>query len=263
MQKISVLIPVFNEGERLKIVFNALVQEWPKEFKLKELIFVNDGSTDKTLQLIKKQSKILAKILKVPVKIVSYKQNYGKGYAVKKGMAIATGDLLLLTDVDMSTPFSELKKFLIDKKLANKVMVGTRKNGHSTVTIAQPLYRQILGRIFTYLAQFILDLKVSDFTCGFKLFTKDAYKRIYPLMQINRWGYDAELLFLAKKNDFTISEKPVTWANDQRSKVSLLKDIIRSLADLFIIRLNDWRGIYTPASARDNLKVGILSWFKI
>lgn len=263
MQKVSVLIPVFNEEERLKIVFDALVQTWPKEIRLKEIIFVDDGSTDQTVKIIKRKSNFLSKNLGVPIKLISYKQNRGKGYAVKKGMQVSIGDLLLLTDVDMSTPFTELEKFFINKKTKGEVIVGTRKNGHSTVVIAQPLYRQVLGKMFTYLTQFILRVKVSDFTCGFKIFNKNVYKSIYPLMKIDRWGYDAEILFLAKKNNFVISEVPVLWANDQRSKVNIFKDMVRSLFDLFNILLNDWRGIYTPTAARDTLKVGILSWLKI
>ncbi len=262
MQKISVLIPVFNEAERLEIIFQALAQAWPKRFKLQEVLFVDDGSTDQTARLIKKQLPFLRSKLRVPVKLLSYQVNRGKGHAVKVGLQAATGDLLLLTDVDMSTPFSELQKFFARRVVASQVMVGTRKNGKSTVLLAQPLYRQIMGKGFTYLTQLLLGIKISDFTCGFKLFERKAYQTIAPMMKINRWGYDAEILYLAKKYQFTMTEVPVSWSNDERSKVNLLRDVVKSLLDLLAIRLYDWRGSYTLVSDRDTLKTGLFSWLK-
>lgn len=263
MLSISVLVPVFNEVARLPIVVEALLHQWPRNFSLKEVVFVNDGSTDQTLRLLKQVASHLRSALNVKVKIISYADNRGKGYAVKQGMQAATSEWLLLTDVDMSTPFSELKKFVGKRDQLGDVVIGTRKNGHSTVTVAQPWHRQLLGRVFTGLARLILGLPVTDFTCGFKLFKREAYQAMATSMVVERWGYDAEILFLAKKNGFAIREVPVTWANDQRTKVSLLQDALRSLVDLLTIRLNDWRGIYTPVSARDTLKAGLLSWRKI
>ncbi len=262
MKNISVLIPVYNEEERLSIVFEALLKTWPKSVSLKEIIFVNDGSTDMTIKIIKSKSKRIVRKLGVPVRLVSYPENRGKGYAVKQGMRAATGDYLLISDVDMSTPFAELVKFRTKVMSGSDVTVGTRKNGHSTVVVAQPIYRQLLGKGFTYLSQFILGMSVSDFTCGFKVLNRDAYKMIGRKMMVERWGYDAEILYLAQKSNLYISEIPVAWYNDKRSKVNLMKDIAQTLSDLLAIRLNHIRGIYSEGRVRDTLKVGVLPWAK-
>ena len=167
-------------------------------------------------------------------------------------MATAQGDWALLIDVDMSTPFGELSKF---ERLSHdsEVIVGTRKNGHSTVVVAEPIYRQVLGKVFTYLTQFVLGLQVSDFTCGFKLIKKDAYKDIAPKMRVERWGYDAEILYLASKSNYAIAEVPVEWYNDARTKVSLIKDMVRSLFDLIQIKWSGVTGCYESETTRGNL----------
>jgi len=259
MKNISVVVPVYNEEERLKIVIEALLKSWPKRYSLKEVIFVDDGSADKTREILAAKRKILSKKLGVIVKVMGYKDNCGKGYAVKTGLAAAKGEWALLIDVDMSTPFSELAKF---EKVStnNEVVVGTRKNGHSTVVVAQPLYRQVLGKAFTYLTQFILGVKVSDFTCGFKLIKRGAFQDIADKMRVARWGYDAEILYLASKDNYQIAEIPVKWYNDARTKVNLVKDIVRSLADLLQIRWSDMVGRYDSETTRGNLKRRVVLW---
>src|SRR5690606_10676654 len=155
----------------------------------------------------------LEKNTKAEVKIVSYKINRGKGYAIKRGMLASNTDYSLMVDADMSTKLSELKKFSSFIKNNVDVVVGTRKNGESTVTLPQPLYRQLMGRVFTLLSNIILNTWVTDFTCGFKLFSQDARLAIFPEAKINGWGYDAEILYLARKMSFEINEKAVLWAN--------------------------------------------------
>lgn len=259
MKNISVIVPVYNEEERLKIVLEALLKSWPKKYSLQEVIFVDDGSTDKTRKILAAKHNTLSKKLNVPVEVLGYNENRGKGYAVKIGLAAAEGEWALLIDVDMSTPFSELAKFETASKKSD-VVVGTRKNGHSTVVVAQPLYRQVLGKAFTYLTQFILGVKVSDFTCGFKLIKKDVYQDIADKMRIARWGYDAEILYLASKDNYQIAEIPVKWYNDARTKVNLVKDIARSLTDLLQIRWSDVAGRYDSETTRGNLKRRVVLW---
>lgn len=263
MNTLSIVIPVYNEEKRLRKTFKALycgVKKTP--FILSEIIFVDDGSKDGTLSLIKKEKSGLEKKLAIDVKIVSYFVNSGKGYAIKRGMEEASGDYLLFMDADISTPLSELSK-LSEKIDLSDIVIGTRKNGHSTVIVPQPLYRQILGHGFTYLTQLILNVWVTDFTCGFKLLTKDAYKKISPKMQIDGWGYDAEIMYLAKKFGFSISEVPVEWSNDKATKVSLFKDIYRSLKELIAIRYNDFSYAYNDSVSYATLKEKFFSWAKI
>lgn len=232
MKSISIIIPVFNEEKRLEKTFKALkALSLPRGLRLEEVIFVDDGSTDKTFSMLGE----FRRTQNLPITMVSYKQNKGKGYAVKKGISEARGDFALLFDADISTDLSELSKFMKHIKNGEDVIIGTRKNGYSTIVKRQPLIRELMGRVFTIFTQIALSMKVTDFTCGFKLFSKKAYKQIFKTCQINGWGYDAEILFLASKHNFTIREVSVIWSNDNATKVVLYKAIPKSIYEILKI----------------------------
>lgn len=259
---LSILIPVYNESERLEKTFSALADGLVcKQLTLTEIVFVNDGSTDNTSQMISEVKSELEKKSRSKVKVVTYKKNKGKGYAVKMGMLKASGDYLLLIDADISTPLVEIVKFEKYVRKDVNVVIGTRKNGKSTVIVAQPMYRQLLGRGFTLVSQIILNTWVSDFTCGFKLFSRNAYRKIGSEMKIKRWGYDAEVMFLSRKYGYDINEVAVKWSNDDRSKVRLVRDIIGSFIELLQIRTNDFRGVYTRV-IRGNLIEKVFPWIQ-
>lgn len=239
MKNLDIIIPVYNEALRLKITFQALNSFVPpRGIKINKIIFVNDGSSDNTLTKLKNIR------LKFSKKIISYTHNQGKGNAIKLGFLNATADYALFVDADMSTPLTELVKFMPFIKQNIPVIIGTRKNGHSTVTVHQPWVREHLGRVFTLLSQLILNTWVTDFTCGFKVFSRPAYTTIAPLMAISRWGFDSEIIFLSKIFDFTIQEKSLTWADNRNSRVNLLPDIFLSFKELIQIRLNHSLGKY-------------------
>ena len=232
MKSISIIIPVFNEEKRLTKTFKALLElKLPRGLKLEEIIFVDDGSHDKTFSMIGE----FRRTNTLPVVIISYRSNKGKGYAVKRGVLEAKGDFILLFDADISTAFSELKKFMKHIKNGENVIIGTRKNGHSTVVKHQPRIREVLGRGFTIFTQKALSMKVTDFTCGFKLFSKKAYRKIFKASQINGWGYDAEIIYLANKYGYKIREVAVIWSNDNATKVVLYKAIPRSVYEILKI----------------------------
>jgi len=236
MKTLSFVIPIYNEEKRLSKTFLALKNfSAPKELSLKEIIFVNDGSTDKSEFIIKSEKSKIEQKLKATVKIVSYTQNKGKGYAVKQGMLVSNSDYTLFFDADMSTSLSEINKFLPFIKEGANVIIGTRKNGKSTVIVHQPKLRELLGRSFTLITKTALRLNVTDFTCGFKAFSKEAKNKIFKVSKINTWGYDAEILFLANKYKFAIQEKAVTWSNDKETKVKLYKAIPQTFMELFLI----------------------------
>ena len=168
----------------------------------------------------------------------------GKGFAVRKGMLASTADYSLLTDADIATPLTEINKFLPFIKAGLDVVVGTRKNGHSTVTVHQPLLRENMGKVFTALSRLVLGVNVTDFTCGFKVFKKEARTAIFKRAVINRWGYDSEILFLAHKLGYNMVERSVAWADQKNTKVKLLVDTFNSLKELLEIRLNYFSGKY-------------------
>ena len=256
MKSISFIIPCYNEEKRINKTFDALKNaKLPRGLRLEQVIFVNDGSKDKTVEKINK----FTKKSNLQINLISYKQNRGKGNAIKVGMAESKADYTLFFDADMSTPLSELRKFASLMKHEVDVIIGTRKNGHSTVIKHQPLYRELLGKVFTKITQTVLQVNNSDFTCGFKAFSKKATLDIFEDAKISGWGYDAEIVFLAHKKGFSVKEMPVIWENDERTKVDLKSAIIKTLFELGQIR---WYHSIKPAFALVSTNLKLSSQFK-
>lgn len=231
---LSVIIPVFNESKRLDNLDKVISYLESKKDLKSEIVVVNDGSTDETLSLLKKLKEM---------KIISYNKNRGKGFAVKTGMLGASGDYRLFLDVDLSTPIEELEKVLQQIPKFG-VIIGSRKTDSAKVLVKQSFLRENLGKGFTKLSQIILQVGVSDFTCGFKCFSKEAAEAIFNKVRVDRWGFDSEVLFLSKKYGYTVKEVPVSWANDKNTKVRFPQDIFNSFAELITIRLNNFLGKY-------------------
>jgi len=242
---ISLIIPVYNEQSRLSGCVDVLTS-WKagRGYSIHEIIFVNDGSTDGTLQKLRRVKNKISKFQHAPVRIISYRKNKGKGFAVKSGVFAASGDFILTLDVDMSTHPGEIHKFLRAIQRGADVIVGTRKNGHSTVIEHQPFLRETFGHIFTALTHAIVPSRVTDYTCGFKAFRKNAGYTIFSQLTVNRWAYDVESLSLATKYGFTIAEVPVIWTDKEGTKVELWRDAPMSLLALLQIRLNYLIGQY-------------------
>lgn len=262
MITISFVIPVYNEEKRLDNTFKALSElQLPRGLKLEEVIFVNDGSTDKTSKILferirelsaSKTSRIAS--LARSIKTISYKENMGKGYAVKQGMLASTSDYTLMFDADMSTPLSEIAKFMPFMEKNIDVVIGTRKNGASTVIKHQPLLREAMGHVFTQIAKTVLQTNVTDFTCGFKAFSKAAKEYIFSQSTINGWAYDSEVIFLSQKGGFSLAEKSVIWGNENGSKVNLFKAIPQTVYELLLIRKNNLMRVYqTPILVQPSL----------
>lgn len=229
---LSVIIPLYNEANRVANLHRIYKYLNTKKFNW-EIILVNDGSADNTQKEVKKMLKSYAF---KNTKLITYSQNKGKGFAIKTGMLKATGEYRLFTDIDLSTPIPEFNKFLPYLKKFD-VIIGSRKMVGSKVIIRQQSLREKLGKGFTKLSQITLQLNTTDFTCGFKCFSKIAAEAIFSSQRINGWGFDAEVLFLAKKFEYKIKEIPVKWSNDPRSRVKFPQDIMNSLLDLLKIRL--------------------------
>lgn len=233
---LSIIVPVYNEEKRLTRGIAEILRFIDEQTFRVELIVVNDGSTDATLKLLKK--------LKHPsLRIISYEENQGKGYAVREGMNNAKGDFRLFMDVDLSTPIEELQKFLPYFKNFD-VIIGSRRTKDSAILVHQPFLRERLGSVFTWLSSILLGVRVSDFTCGFKCFSRKAAGKLFSLQCLHGWGFDSEIIFLAHKKGFLIKEAPVTWSNDSETRVVLIKDVFLSLIDLTKIRVNDFLGKY-------------------
>lgn len=232
---LSVIVPVYNETARLGNL-KKIARYLAALPVSSELIVVDDGSRDDTLAWLRKNQSLGFQLL-------SYPRNRGKGYAIKQGMLQARGKYRLFMDVDLSVPLEHLAQFLPHLEKFDLVF-ATRKSGTARVLVKQSLVRETLGKGFTLISRACLGLPVSDFTCGFKGYSAQAARQLFTRARVERWGFDSELMFLAKKLGLRHKEVPVVWKNDPRTKVRFPQDIIRSLLDIVAIRWHSWRGRY-------------------
>lgn len=233
---LSIVIPVYNEEKRLHKTFSALTEFYKRDlFSHVEAIFVDDGSKDGTVEMIRTSK------LPMPFRVISYTPNRGKGRAVAEGMRASEMDYALMCDADISTSFEEIIKFMPHLQKGEDVVIGTRKSKEARMIKPQPFIRRNLGRCYTLLADMITGLSVSDFTCGFKIFSRKARAAVFPHVRIDRWSYDTEILFLANKKGFHIVEVPVNWTNDVNTRVRLYKDAAKSFIDILRIRFFSYK----------------------
>ena len=237
--QISVIVPAYNEAKRLGTTLESISQYFSMRGTAVEIIVVDDGSTDRTAELAVEFSKNAPE-----VKLISYPHNRGKGYAVKFGMANARGTLLLFDDADGATPIAEIARLEAAIDAGAAVAIGSRAK-HSDETAVKALwYRKLIGRTFNLIVNTLIVPDISDTQCGFKLFTRAAADRIFPRQTSERFSFDVELLFLARKGGFAIAEVPVNWHNVPGSKVNLAVDSMAMLLDIFRFRWRYLRGSY-------------------
>ena len=230
--KISVIIPAYNEEENIVSTIKSVIDYFLNKGLIYEIIVVDDGSTDKTASLISAMPEI---------KLFQFSKNRGKGAAVRQGMRIADGDLKLFMDADNSTKISELDHFLPKINSGYDVIIASRSLKESQIK-PQVWFKVLAGKIGNKLIRLMAVPGVLDTQCGFKLFTKEA-ATLFAKQTINCWGFDFEILFLAKRNNFKILEMPITWINNPGSRVKG-SDYFKTFIELIKIRLNDLQRKY-------------------
>jgi dolichyl-phosphate beta-glucosyltransferase len=235
MLNLSIIIPAYNEEHRIQKTLEKIINYLKRKKYNYEIIIVDDGSKDNTINVIKNIKDKKIKILKNEI-------NRGKGYSVKKGILNAKKDWILFSDADLSTPIEELDNFT--KYLDYDIIIGSRNLKESNIMIHQPFYRAYPGKIFSYLVRLITIRGIKDTQCGFKLFKKEIAHKIFNKQTIDRWGFDVELMYIAHKYKYKIKELPVIWLNDEKTKLNLFKDSTRMFLDLIKIRINDLKGLY-------------------
>ena len=235
---LSLIIPLYNEENRLSKSLTKISQYFSKQKYAYEVIFVNDGSKYATLELIEKLVKN-----KPEFKLISNSANWGKGNAIKKGMLQAKGKYVIFTDIDLSTPLEELPKLITKLENCN-VAVGVRRHKQSQVLKHQSFIREFLGQCFTIMTKMLVGKDIIDATCGFKGFRKTVKDKIFNQMKVNRWAFDAEILYLAKKYHYKIGQVPVIWKNDTGTKVNMIRDGVGAFVDLIRIKMWDVIGEY-------------------
>lgn len=238
MKSITLVIPTYNENGRIKKTIETLKKGvYLYGQKLQEIIFTDDGSTDETLELLKSSRKAIERKIKARVKIISYEKNKGRGFAIRQAVLHAKGDYVLYTDADFSIPLSNIKKFIPYMKKDYDVIIGSKKIKGAQEIVKRSLVRRIVGYGHSMMVYLSLGVFVWDFQGGFKLFSKRFVKKIFPYLQINRWGFDMEVIYLAQKLRYKLKEIPVRWGHvENNSKVILVRDIFRSLYEMARIK---------------------------
>jgi len=241
----SILIPAYNEEERMGASLGAVLAFVSRHGWKAEILVIDDGSTDGTAELVSRFAR-----QNPAVKLLKNPGNRGKGYSVRHGLQQARGDLVLFTDADFSTPIREADKLFSALEAGADVAIGSRWMESRLQMQRQPLYRQVVGRMFNLVLWAILRLNYKDTQCGFKAFRRSAAQVLSSLQLVERWGFDAELLFLARKLRLHVTEVPVEWAHDHRSKIRVFRDGFRMLADLLLIRWHQIWGKYKLRRAK-------------
>lgn len=210
-----------------------------RDFAFIEVIVVDDGSADRTAAVVQQCALSDSRI-----RLVSNPGNRGKGYAVRHGFQEARGEWVLFTDADLSTPIDEVEKLeaAIDRTHADGA-IGSRAIDRSLIGVRQSAFREASGRFFNFVMRLLTGLPFRDTQCGFKLFNAKLARSVASKQQIDGFGFDVELLFIAKKHGFHVMEVPVRWNNVEGTKVSLWRGL-SAFADPWQVRRNDWRGLY-------------------
>ncbi len=235
--KYSIIIPSYNEEKRIESTLTSIEKFFKEKNDDVEIIVVNDGSKDKTSEVVQKNQALYKNI-----KLIEFPDNSGKGNAIKIGAENSSGDYILFTDADDSTPIEEIVNF--QKHLENyEIIIGSRKLEKSIIEIEQPLHRKIIARIGHF---FISNLvkNIKDTQCGFKLVKKDIALKIFAKQKIKRFGFDVEFLAIAQLYNLKILELPIKWKNVSGSTFRPILDSILTIKDLITIRYNLFRKKY-------------------
>ena len=230
--KLSVIIPAFNEAERLPATIDA-AYKWLAEhidggF---EIIVVDDGSSDAT---VTKTHEMISR--RPHLRVLEQPQNMGKGAAVRRGMLEANGEVCLFMDADHSTHIREAAKVLPAIEAGADVVIASRQHPESDISVSQSWLREHMGKSFNMIMRSIVGLEMQDTQCGFKAFTAKAAKEIFSRQQLDGFSFDVELLFLARKLGFKVAEIPVEWINEPNSRVRMLADPALMFMDVMRIR---------------------------
>ncbi len=242
--RLSIVIPAYNESLRIEGTLERVMGCVQRRGWDAEVLVVDDGSSDETTDIVQRWMQSHPRL-----HLVKNEGNRGKGYSVRNGLLQAAGEIVMFTDADLSAPMEEAERLMEAIDAGADVAIGSRWLDKQRQTIHQPLYRRFFGRCFNWVTRRVMGLPYKDTQCGFKAFKREAAQVIFRLQTIERWGFDPEILFIARKLKYKIAEVPVTWGHDERSRMSYLKDGMKMLEEMAEIRGNSVRGRYDEAIA--------------
>ena len=236
--ELSIIIPSFNEELRLPATLEKIARYIERERRSTEVIVVDDGSTDRTAGVAE------AFRGKFPqLRVLANGTNRGKGYSVRHGSLEARGENVLFTDADLSSPIEEADKLLAALQ-DHDVAIGSRALDRRLIEVRESPFREFAGIIFNKIVRIVLWLPFVDTQCGFKAFRREPCRVIFEQQTIERFGFDPELLYLARHHGLSTVEVPVRWAHSPATKVSMMRDSVHMFLDVVIIRWNALRGRY-------------------
>ncbi len=231
--QLTVVIPCYNEEDRLGASLDALLAFLRERGDSFEIVVVNDGSTDRTGECARGKQEARLRLIELP-------RNRGKGAAVKAGVMAARGERILMMDADLSTPLQEMEKLARALDSGVDVAIGSRALERSLVTRPQGIFRDRIGRAFNGVVRALMVPGIRDTQCGFKLFQAPVAKSIFRNVRCRGWAFDVEVLLLAKRMGFAVVEIPVRWENDTGSRVRVVRDAPATIASLLAMRVRWW-----------------------
>ncbi len=236
---LSIIIPAYNEQTRLPETLKRVADFVTAQAYAVEVLIVDNNSTDRTGEIIQEFSGQHSFITGL------FESQPGKGAAVRRGMQQAGGDFLFMCDADLSMPIEEVNRFLPPQLEGFEIAIASRE-APGAVRYNEPHFRHLGGRLMNWLIQLTVLPGINDTQCGFKCFTREAAENLFNLQTLPGWSFDIELLYIARRRDYTIKEVAIPWYYHQESKVHALRDAIKILLDIRTIRRNTARGLYAP-----------------
>ena len=235
--EISIVVPAYNEELRLPPTLISMIDYFSENNRNYEILVIDDGSSDRTVEMVDKFSK-----LKPQIRVISLKKNSGKGCAVRRGVLEAVGEFILFADADGATPIEEIERLEgVLRGGSVSVAIGSRALPSKETNVATSFHRRVLGQSFNRIVNFLVLPGIRDTQCGFKMFTRKAARFLFSTQKSNGFSFDVEILFLAKKVGLEVVEVPVNWTNIPGSKVNLVFDALRMFRDCLFFKLRHRR----------------------
>jgi dolichyl-phosphate beta-glucosyltransferase len=242
---LSIIIPSYNEEARLPETLRRIAEYLPTLGLRTEVLVVDDGSTDRTAAVAESfRGKLTG------LRVLSNGPNRGKGYSVRHGMLESQGDMVLFTDADLSAPIEESNKLLSALNNGYDVAIGSRAMDRSLISTHQSIFREFAGIIFNKIVRIVLRLPFVDTQCGFKAFRRERTQIIFEQQRIEGFGFDPELLYLARHHGLRAIEIPVRWGHSSATTVNMMGDSLKMFVDIFTIRWNSMSGRYARTARR-------------